>query len=79
MNWKCLFRHRWEYSKVTLVHYIDYGPKNKREREYTSTVRICERCSKKQRKTLNPNRPTWIEMNLTKSEKRDKKLKELGL
>lgn len=78
MNWKCLFGHKWNCSNVTLTHTISYGPKNSRNKEYKSPMRICERCYKKQRRSFNPNK-NWIDMDLTKSEKRDKKLKELGL
>ena len=55
--------HRWNYSSKKTFLHI-------------ITYRTCEKCYKKQKKNIINN---WIDIELTKSEKRDKKLKELGL
>jgi hypothetical protein len=55
--------HRWNYS-------------SKETFLHKITYRTCEKCYKKQKKNIINN---WIDIELTKSEKRDKKLKELGL
>jgi hypothetical protein len=56
--------HRWNYySKETFKFHI-------------IRCRICKKCYKKQKMNIINN---WIDIELTKSEKRDKKLKELGL
>ena len=75
MNWKCLFGHKWTYSKqnFNLVEIFGTDRIN-----VDMSVRICKKCYKKQRKTETIN-PVWKDVSLTKSEKRDKKLKELGL
>lgn len=36
-------------------------------------------CYKKQRKSQMPNKSNWIDLMLTKAEKRDMKLKQLGI
>jgi hypothetical protein len=55
--------HRWNYHSKETFLHI-------------ITYRTCEKCYKKQKKNIIN---IWIDIELTKSEKRDKKLKDLGL
>lgn len=76
MNWKCLFGHDWRYSKQNFDLKEIFG--SGQVIHVDMRVRTCKRCYKKQRKTETIN-PVWKDISLTKSEERDKKLKELGL
>ncbi len=71
MNWKCkVFGHKWEYSdrKVTI---------NKSGGHLTFKNRLCLRCYLKQQQNIVSNK--WNDVELTKDEIRDLKLKHLGI
>lgn len=84
MNWRCLIRHRWIYKveDITLIQ----GVYSSHQVTKPTDVRYCERCCKKQKSRwtigVNPkilSNKDWISWELDKSEKRDKKLKEIGI
>ena len=60
---RCLF-HRWE-------------EREKKEKYWISKTRICRKCLKKQAYLINPKK--WVDVPPTTQEKRDMKLKELGI
>jgi len=77
MNWKCLFKHDWKYSNEK--HLVSMKGSYVHRMEIVVNVRICDKCYKKQRRSQMPNKSNWIDLSLTKAEKRDMKLKQLGI
>jgi hypothetical protein len=77
MNWGCLLGHNWKYSNEK--HLVSLHGSRTRTMEVVATVRICDKCYKKQRKSQMPYKLNWIDLNLTKAEKREMKLKQLGI
>ena len=82
MTWLCLIKHKWIY-KVEDITYLQ-GVYSNYEVTKPTDVRFCERCCKKQKhrwdnKWCSKTNKDWIDWDLNKSEKRDKKLKELGI
>ena len=84
MSWLCLIKHKWIY-KVEDIIYLQ-GVYSSYEVTKPTDVRYCQRCCKKQKSRwnigVNPkilSNKDWISWDLNKSERRDKKLKELGL
>ena len=90
MSWLCLIKHKWIYKveDITLIQ----GVYSSYEVTKPTDVRFCERCCKKQKSRwsrgfqayfrVNPkilSNKDWISWELDKSEKRDKKIKELGI
>ena len=60
---RCLF-HRWE-------------EREKKEKYWISKTRICKKCMKKQAYLRNPKK--WVDVPPTAQEKRDMKLREIGI
>ena len=60
---RCLF-HRWE-------------EREKKEKYWISKTRICRKCLKKQAYLRNPKK--WVDVPPTTQEKRDMKLREIGI
>jgi hypothetical protein len=91
MNWCKIIGHKWEYGtqEIDVLNNIHSIRKNRNTptRVDVIYVRLCERCFKKQKTKLGVGvynfklgkYCNWKEMELTKSEKREKKYKELGL
>ena len=90
MSWLCLIKHKWIY-KVEDITFLQ-GVYSSYLVTKPTDVRYCQRCCKKQKSRwsrgyqeyfrVNPkilSNKDWISWELNKSEKRDKKLKELGL
>ena len=84
MSWLCLIKHKWIYKveDITLIQ----GVYSTNKITKPTNVRFCERCCKKQKSRwnigVNPkilSHNDWLNWQLNKSEKRDKKLKELGI
>lgn len=59
----CLF-HRWE-------------EREKKDKYWIEKTRICHKCLKKQAYLRNPKK--WVDVPPTKQEKRDMKLREIGI
>ncbi len=72
MSWICKIRHWWSYS----TEKVNIGKKASGN-HITLNVRVCKRCYKKQRQELNSE--IWFDVDLSKEEIREIKLKELGL
>ena len=84
MSWLCLIKHKWIY-KVEDIIYLQ-GVYSSYEVTKPTDVRYCQRCCEKQKSRwnigVNPkilSNKDWISWDLNKSERRDKKLKELGV
>jgi len=86
MSWLCSIKHKWIY-KVEDITYIQ-GVYTSYQVTKPTNVRFCERCHKKQKsrwssldslKELTSSDWDNFDWGLNKSEKRDKKLKELGI
>ena len=86
MSWLCSIKHKWIYM-VEDITYIQ-GVYSSYKVTKPTNVRFCERCHQKQKsrwssleslKDLNNSDWENFDWGLTKSEKRDKKLKELGI
>ena len=83
MNWCKIIGHNWIYDVER--HEIEYRHLHRPNSIVKSDVRLCKRCFKKQRAKLGVGvynfklgkYCTWKEMELTKSEEREKKFKEL--
>lgn len=60
---QCFF-HRWEEYE-------------KKDKYWIEKTRICQKCLKKQAYLINPKK--WVDVPPTMQEKRDMKLKELGI
>ena len=60
---QCFF-HRWE-------------EREKKEKYWISKTRICSKCLKKQAYLRNPKK--WVDVPPTTQEKRDMKLREIGI
>ena len=60
---QCFF-HRWEQYE-------------KKDKYWIEKTRICQKCLKKQAYLRNPKK--WVDVPPTRQEKRDMKLKELGI
>lgn len=85
MNWRCLINHKWIYKveDITLLQ----GVYSSYEVTKPNNVRFCERCHKKQKSRWSSleslkhlRNSDWVDWDfLNTSEKRDKKLKELGI
>lgn len=85
MSWFCLIKHKWIYKieDITLLQ----GVYTKYLVTKPTHVRFCERCHKKQKSRWtslnsikNLRNSDWRDWDsLNTSEKRDKKLKELGI
>ncbi len=84
MSWLCLIKHKWIYKieDITLLQ----GVYTKYVVTKPTDVRFCERCHKKQKSRWtslnsikNLRNSDWVDSGLTKSESRDKKLKEIGI
>ena len=76
----CLINHKWIYK----VEDINVLVLKNFEVNKTTDVRICERCYKKQKsrwdnRWCSKTNKDWVDLDLNESEKRDKKLKELGI
>ena len=88
MSWLCLIKHKWIYKveDITLLKgvYSNFGTGTSYEVTKTTDVRFCERCYKKQKsrwdnRWSSRTNKDWVSWELNESEKRDKKLKELGI
>jgi hypothetical protein len=84
LSWLCNIKHKWIY-KVEHITYIQ-GVYSSYKVIKPTNVRFCERCHKKQKSRWSSldslkelTSSDWIDSGLTKSELRDKKLKELGI
>lgn len=84
MSWLCLIKHKWIY-KIEDITYLQ-GVYSNYEVTKPTDVRYCERCCKKQKSCWtslnsikNLRNSDWLDWELNTSEKRDKKLKELGI
>jgi len=84
LSWLCLIKHKWIYKieDITLLQ----GVYTKYVVTKPTDVRFCERCHKKQKSRWtslnsikNLRNSDWVDSGLTKSELRDKKLKEIGI
>jgi hypothetical protein len=69
---RCRIRHKWEYS----TERWDIG-KEGSGAHITLNFRICKRCYLKQRQELNGF--DWFDVDLSKHEIREIKLRKLGL
>jgi hypothetical protein len=85
MNWCRIIGHDWVYD---FMHEIVEYPHSHRPKNIVKlNVRLCKRCSKKQKTKLGSGTYNfklgkycnWKEIELTKSEERQKKIKKLGL
>ena len=74
MNIKCLFRHKWEYGTEEVTYTAILAVK--KEMTMIHRSRCCERCSLKQIQMIGGD---WIKWGMSTEEKRDKKLKDLGI
>jgi hypothetical protein len=71
MNWKCkLLGHDWKYSDRKVVINQSGG-------HLTFKNRLCKRCYLKQQQNIVSEK--WNDIELTKDEIRDIRLKELGI
>jgi hypothetical protein len=71
MSWKCkVFGHKFEYSDRKVIINTSGG-------HLTFKIRLCKRCYLKQQKNIVSNK--WNDIELTKDEIRDIKLKDLGI
>ena len=82
MSWLCLIKHKWIYKveDITLIQ----GVYSNYQVTKPTDVRFCERCCKKQKsrwdnRWSSKTNKDWLDWELNESEKRDKKLKELGI
>lgn len=85
MSWLCSIKHKWIYKveDITLIQGVYSNCKVIKP----TNVRFCERCHKKQKSRWSSleslkhlRNSDWLDWDfLNTSEKRDKKLKELGI
>ena len=80
----CLIKHKWIYKVEDII--LLQGVYTSYKVTKPTNVRFCERCHKKQKSRWSSldslkelRNSDWIDSGLTKSEKRDKKLKEIGI
>lgn len=84
MSWVCLIKHKWIYKVENMI--LLQGVYTSYKVTKPTNVRFCERCHKKQKSRWSSldslkelRNSDWIDSGLTKSELRDKKLKEIGI
>ena len=84
MSWLCNIKHKWIYKVEDII--LLQGVYTSYKVTKPTNVRFCERCHKKQKSRWSSldslkelRNSDWIDSGLTKSELRDKKLKEIGI
>jgi hypothetical protein len=84
LSWLCNIKHKWIYKVEDII--LLQGVYTSYKVTKPTDVRFCERCHKKQKSRWtslnsikNLRNSDWVDSGLTKSELRDKKLKEIGI
>ena len=84
MSWLCNIKHKWIYKVEDII--LLQGVYTSYKVTKPTNVRFCERCHKKQKSRWSSldslkelTSSDWVDSGLTKSELRDKKLKEIGI